>query len=63
MKVFVVVADYGLNGSEVLGVFASRPADELARALVETPNPRSGYGPCSTTGYGGWEIVEQDVQP
>jgi len=60
-KVYVVLADYGLNGSEVLGVYAEDPSDDLLRTLESTPPSRSPYAPNQATGFGGLEVTEQEV--
>lgn len=62
MKVFVVVVDYGLNGADVLGVFSVRPSKEACENLASTIKEGTNWSPDRTTGYGGWEIQEHEVQ-
>lgn len=63
MKVWVVVADYGLNGADVVAVYDRKPtADELEVLEVTPFDPRfPNLRPTSVTGYGGLEIVECEV--
>lgn len=61
-KVWVVVADYRLNGAGVLGVFDRQPTDAEVHAL-ESDDGGRGYGaPWHTTGYGGAEVEEWEVR-
>lgn len=61
MMVYVVVADYGLNGAGVLAVFPDRPTPAELEALVDRPLPGKTFGPRSVTGYGGIEVQEVTV--
>jgi hypothetical protein len=65
VNVYVVVADYGLNGAGILGVFSKRPSDEAAERLANTSvDPERPWAtPVSVTGFGGWEIEECEVHP
>lgn len=63
MKVWAVTADYGLNGAECLGVFATEPSREQLDTLESTPAdpPRNWTPPRGVTGFGGLEAVAFDV--
>ncbi|MFJ1765046.1 hypothetical protein ACIOD2_32295 [Amycolatopsis sp. NPDC088138] len=61
-KVYVVLADYGLNGSGVLGVYYEPPTTDLLRQLESTPPSGLPYhAPNRVTGFNGLEVVEQLV--
>jgi hypothetical protein len=53
VKVFVVVADYGLNGADCRGVFTTKP--------TEADPERPHHTPRGVTGYSGLEIEEMEV--
>lgn len=61
MTVYVVVADYGLNGADCLGVFLSLPTEEEVEGLASAHFEGLSFGPCNTTGYGGCEVHEMTV--
>lgn len=60
-KVHVVVADYGLNGSEVLGVFRSPPDEHTVRGLTYTPLNGEKVSAFQVSGYSGTDVVECEV--
>lgn len=61
-EVWVVVADYGLNGAGVLGVFDREPTEDELHELESTNFEGAPYGPRSVTGWGGFEVLELEVR-
>jgi hypothetical protein len=63
VKVFVVVADYGLNGADCRGVFTTKPTEADLERIENTPwDPeRPHHTPRGVTGYSGLEIEEMEV--
>lgn len=61
--VYVVVADYGLNGAGCLGVFAVEPSEAVLDELVNTNFDGLPYGPRSVPGFGGVDVVVMEVDP
>lgn len=62
MTVWVVVADYGLNGAGVLGVFAEEPTVGECQALAATFPEGASFSHTSVTGWSGWKVVRCIVQ-
>jgi hypothetical protein len=62
MKVWVVIADYGMNGAGCMGVFAEQPTEELLHTIEVTNFPNQPYPPRQVTGYSGMEAFEMEVQ-
>ena len=62
MKVWIMIADYGLNGVGILGVWNDKPSKETCKKIENTNYEGQPYGPRSTTGYGGYEVEEWEVQ-
>jgi hypothetical protein len=56
-----MVADYGLNGFEVLEVFGHDPTTEERVERIERNYYGKKWGPRSTTGYSGYEVKECEV--
>ena len=59
--VWVVVADYGLNGAGVLGVFAEQPTFEQCDELARTNLPGAAFPHTSVTGWGGYKVERWSV--
>lgn len=55
MKVYVVASDYGMNTSEIHGVYTTRPSPKVIKEFVEARNLR-GY-----TGYTGTDVIEVEL--
>jgi hypothetical protein len=62
MRVWVVVFDYGLNGSEVAGAYATEALAKAAAPVLETSLDDHPYARRTATGYGGYDITELEVQ-
>lgn len=61
--VYVVVADYGLNGAEVIQVRRTRPDEETLQRLAQTPRPGGLFPPASATGFSGLDVTEHEMKP
>lgn len=61
--VHVVVADVGLNGPEVMGVYQHRPDDAMLDRLAKTARPGEANPPASWTGFSGLGVTEHEVKP
>jgi len=55
-EVWVVVADYGLNGAGVLGVFHQEPTEAECQALATAKIEGASFPHTFVTGWSGWEV-------
>lgn len=60
--VWVVVADYGLNGAEAMAVFDHAPTEDELHVLESTNFEGLSYGPRSVTGWGGLDVSKLEVR-
>jgi hypothetical protein len=62
MKVFVAVADYGLNGAGVVRVYAEEPTPKEVKNLeMEPAHEGAPYSHRQVTGFHSIEIEEMEV--
>lgn len=62
MKVYAVVMDFGLNGSEVHSTWLNRKeAETMAKQVGDTTVPGADYKYSSCTGWGGAEVTEVEL--
>lgn len=60
-KVYAVIADYGLNGSEVICVCRTRPTDKRAQDLASAAYAHLPYNYNQATGFNRLEVVEREL--